>query len=278
MWMNFILKHFRKTPIVAVNQWEESVQAFPARRITSEIDYAKFYSGYDFKLNDKITIRQPTVGDIVENLGEFNYYRLIHQLTTIPSDHISELWDQGIDFQTVSNLVFLFMMTRNMDIKDSSFLFGDNVDFRKFELCNSDSGIVLYDNENNIVITESDCEKISKVLCMWNGRKKEPVMAAGPMALRALIELDKQEKEEASKKKPTSSMVPMISSLVNHEGFKYNLEETLSLKIFFFMDCISRIGTKVSTDRLAFGYYSGSFDTKKFKPDKQLNWMRDLYS
>lgn len=276
--MNFLLKYFHKIPDVTVEQKNEQKLEPVERKISSEIDYAKFYSGYDFKLNDKLTIRQPTVGEIIDKIGEFNYNRLIYKLTTIPSDHISELWDQGVDFQKVSNLVFLFMMTRDMDVKDSSLLFGDSVDFKKFELCTDESTIVMIDNENDIIITEDDCARMSKVLCLWNGRTKERVEAAGPMALRALIEIDRQEKEEAPKKTQKSSMVPILSSLVNHEGFKYNLEEALNLKIFFFIDCLSRIGTKVSTDRLAFGYYSGSIDTKKFKPDKQLNWMRDLYS
>jgi hypothetical protein len=267
------LKHFLKKPL------KVSVPVEPKpRKITSDIDFAMFYAGYDFQVNKDITMRQPTVGEIVELIGESRYYHMVHSLTSIPSDHISELWDKGIDFQKVNNLTFLYMMTRGLDQKDSSLIFGDNLDFDKFELYTRGKEVVMYDKDSDIVLDTVDCDKISQVVCAWNGIKKEPITAAGPMAFRAMVEIDRQEKLELSTKRHKSSMVPMLSSAVNHEGFKYNLEETLGLKIFFFIDCISRIGVRVSTDRIAFGYYSGSFDTKKFKPEKQLNWMRDLYS
>lgn len=254
----------------------ETSQHITSENITDKLDTTQFYVGYDFRVNDKITLRQPTLEKVVE-MGDSAYYQMIHILTSISSDHISELWDSGVDFQKVSDIEFFFYMTRKLDKELSSLLFGDMVDFQCFEPYFRGEEKVLYDSQHDIIIDSKDCSRLSKTLCIWHGIKKEPVTAAGPMALRAMIEIDRQEKAEISKKKNKAPLMPMISSIINHEGFKYNLEDTMKLKIFFFMDCVSRIGLKVSTDRIATGFYTGSIDTKKFQPEKQLNWMRDLY-
>lgn len=60
------------------------------------LDDLQLYFGNDYKINEKITIKQPTIGDIVD-FGEEKYFSMAQTLTSIPSDMKSVLWDMKID-------------------------------------------------------------------------------------------------------------------------------------------------------------------------------------
>lgn len=49
-----------------------------------EVDELLLYFGDDYVINDKITIRQPLIGEIVS--CEKEYFSMIHTITAIPSD------------------------------------------------------------------------------------------------------------------------------------------------------------------------------------------------
>ena len=48
--------------------------------------------GRDFKINDKITVRNPTISEIGE-FGELNYVILVNYITMRPYDDMVCLWD-----------------------------------------------------------------------------------------------------------------------------------------------------------------------------------------
>lgn len=50
-----------------------------------EVDELALYFGDPFVINDKISVLQPTVGQIAE-YGERKYFSVVHTLTSIPSD------------------------------------------------------------------------------------------------------------------------------------------------------------------------------------------------
>ena len=67
------------------------------------IDELKIYfRGYEYKVNDGITMISPTIGDIIE-FGENEYFSTVHYLTCIPSDMMSTLWDMGIDWEELDD-------------------------------------------------------------------------------------------------------------------------------------------------------------------------------
>ena len=69
-----------------------------------EIDELKVYFGEDFQVNEYVSIRQPTVGEILQ-AGELSYYSMVNALTAVPSDYISQLhklkidWNEMTDFE-----------------------------------------------------------------------------------------------------------------------------------------------------------------------------------
>lgn len=50
-----------------------------------EIDELQLYFGDDYVINDYISLKQPTIDQIVK-YGERKYFSMIHTLTAIPSD------------------------------------------------------------------------------------------------------------------------------------------------------------------------------------------------
>lgn len=50
-----------------------------------EIDQLQLYFGDPYVINEKIIIRQPNIGQIME-YGERKYYQMVHTITAIPSD------------------------------------------------------------------------------------------------------------------------------------------------------------------------------------------------
>ena len=79
----------------------------------AEVNYLKVYFGDEYKVNDKITIHQPTIGEIID-LNEREYWNLIYSLTAIPSDFKSELDDVGKDYMKVSDIEMFHSITRTL--------------------------------------------------------------------------------------------------------------------------------------------------------------------
>ena len=72
-----------------------------------------------------------------------------------------------------------------------------------------------------------------------------------------------------------SFLLPLISSMVNHPGFKYKTNELREIGIVQFMDSVKRLQTYETVTALMKGIYSGSIDSSQIKQE-DLNWLRDL--
>ena len=78
---------------------------------------------------------------------------------------------------------------------------------------------------------------------------------------------------EDPNKQYKSSLLPVISAMINHPGFKYRLDELRQVKIYQFYDAVKRVQIYEQTRALLSGSYSGFCDTSKI--DKELfNFMR----
>ena len=74
-------------------------------------DRLQMYMGYDYILNEHIIIHQPTIGEII-NLGEQKYWSVVYTICAIPSDMKSQLWDQGIDYEEISDFQLFIMLVK----------------------------------------------------------------------------------------------------------------------------------------------------------------------
>ena len=98
-------------------------------------DYAKLYLRKPYKLNDKVTIYQPTIGQIIEfgdngQYGEKEFYSTINIFVSNTTSYRLQLWDMGIDWNKISDFELFAMLVQGIHPEVQKILFGDNVDFR----------------------------------------------------------------------------------------------------------------------------------------------------
>lgn len=241
-----------------------------------EVDKLKLYFGDDIIINDKIKLSQPKIGDIVE-FGERHFYYVLSVLTCIPSDMKSELWDTNkIDWQTVGDFELFIMLTRDLKSEDTKLFLGD-IDLSAMipSVNNLNNQICLYDEKSGIIIDNAIYLKIVTYIREMFNINPKVEKAKNKRTFNILIEDDRFRKSLNKGKKYTSTLFPLISSMLNSPGFKYKKEELRNVGIVEFMDSVQRISTIVSTTALLQGMYSGMVDTSKI-PKDQFNWLRDL--
>ena len=241
-----------------------------------EVDKLQLYFGDDIIINDKIKLSQPKIGEIVE-FGEKHFYSVLSTLTCIPSDMKSELWDMNkTDWQKVGDFELFIMLTRGLTANDTKLFFGD-LDLSKMEPCvnKKNEQLCLYDVENGILIDNVIYMSIVTYIREMFHINPKVEKAKNKRTFRVLIEDDRFRKSLKKKEKYTSSLLPLISSMLNSPGFKYKKNELKEVGIVEFMDSVQRISTIVSATALLQGSYSGMVDTSKI-PKEQFNWLRDL--
>ena len=240
------------------------------------IDELKIYfKGYDYKVNDNITMISPTIGDIIE-FGENEYFSAVHYLTCIPSDMISTLWDMGIDWETIDDFELFIMLTRTLTKESLKLVFTD-LDLSQMEIkINEENGeVILRNEETNQTIDKLAYLKIVEYLRKIHCLKPKPKRAANKDTKMVLIEVDRQDKRQAMKnaEKHGSQLVSLISAMMRYPGFKYKSNELKDCTLYEFMDTVKGASVYISSTALLQGSYSGFCDTSKIDK-KNFDWMR----
>lgn len=113
------------------------------------VDPIKLYFGDDYRLTDAITIRQPTLGDVID-IGEEQYFSVVQMLTAIPSDMKAPLWDVGIDWTEFSDLEMFSVMTSQLTPESTHIFFGD-LDLSSLKLYKRQDDELLMMNDDRSV-------------------------------------------------------------------------------------------------------------------------------
>lgn len=240
-----------------------------------EIDELQVYFGEDFEINSFLKIRQPTIGEILTT-GEIAYYSMVNALTAVPSDYIAQLHQLHIDWNEMLDFELFCMLAPAMPMEKSRLLFGD-VDFTQFEIVpTGEHQCHLHHRTLGFDLDEVMYMAIKNYLCHVHGLKVRRNKRAGNAGTKRIMIEDAQEELKKAKNKPQKSVLrPIISTLVNFEGFKYNLEQVRAMKLGAFYDSAKRIPVIQSSKALLQGCYSGNIDTRKLNKT-ELNYMRDL--
>lgn len=238
-------------------------------------DEMSLYFRQDIPINERIVLKQPTIGDIVA-FGEARYFSMAKTLVTIPSDLKPELFDIGIDYETLPGFDLFCMLTAGLTNDDTRLLLGD-VDFRNFVLCvdKRNDEKILYDEKTDTIIDRRIYMLITKYVCKLHGFKQKVEHAANKFTKKIMIEDDRMRKEMERKKPYESSLLPIVSSLVNSPGFKYDSQSVMRIGIYELRDSIERIQIIRNADALLHGIYGGMIDTSKINK-KELDWTRRL--
>lgn len=245
-----------------------------------QYDKLLMYLGEDLVLSDDIVIHQPSIIDIAR-FGEKKYFNVVNTICAIPSDFKSELWDMGIDYCKISDFECFILLSRNIDYDDLKLLFPYGFSFKAMApaVDQESSGIVMINPEKNIVLTEEIYKSMIGYIREMHYIKPKVEKAANKETKKILIDEDRMIKLRRRKEKNDndSFLLPLISSMVNSPGFKYNVKELRDLGIYQFIDSVKRIETITTAISIMNGMYSGFVDiSKNQKLIKQLNWLRDL--
>ena len=256
---------------------------------TFEFDKLKMYFGEPYKItcdNCVIEVLQPTIGNILY-YGEKEFYSMLNVFISNTTSYRLQLWKMGEDWNKISDYELFCMLINGLDKESTSILFG-NIDFKTFSLYKKkldveSSGennepnevLTLYSQEQNIEISEETYKHIAEYLRLMFNIYPKVERAKNKATKEAMIWEDEMNLANSKKDSNKSMLLPLVSSCVNHPGFKYKLEELKNMGIVQFMDSVQRLQIYESTVALNSGMYSGMCDLSKV--DKKLfNFMREI--
>ena len=245
-----------------------------------EFDRLKMYFGEPYKIiyeGGEIEINQPRIGDIL-HFGERNFYAMLNVFISNTTSYRLQLWDMGIDWNKISDYELFCMLIKTLDVESTNLLFGD-LDFKLFDLYGKridDAEVVtLYNKEQQVEIDENTYKHIAAYLRLMFNIYPKVEKAKGKTTKEWMIDEDRINLINSKKDSNKSTLLPLVSSCVNHPGFKYKLEELKDMGIVQFMDSVQRLQIYESTTALMSGMYSGMIDVKGLGADA-LNFMRNI--
>lgn len=249
----------------------------------SEFDLLQLYFGVPYVINteagNNITIHQPSIGDIIDR-GEQTVYSGVNIFVANPTMYRLPLWKQNIDWNKINDFQLFCILYDQLDIQSTELLFGDlNFQLFKFDsytLDNGDKYYYLYNEEQDVLIDENIHSQISNYIRFMFNYFPKTEKAKGKSTKEWIIQED-EERYELHKNDPyQSTLLPLISSCLNHPGFKYKKKELRNVGIVEFMDSVQRLQIYESSTALLKGVYSGFVDGSKLTNKEELNFMREI--
>lgn len=238
------------------------------------IDELRVFMGDPYVINDKISIRQPSIREIID-YGEHDYFLMVTALTNYPEDMKSVLWDAGIDYTKVTEFDLFMSMCTMFPKERTSILFGD-LDFTKFHMASNEAAGTFLQADDGTVIDWNIHRMMMEFLTTINMIHKEHEKPVNDRTKMALIEWDRDDRAMAAKRPYHSQLTAFISSMVNSAGFKYDHHTVQSITIYQFFDAVQRIQLINNAQTLLQGMYSNPYMDSSKVDKKHLDWMQEL--
>ena len=237
-------------------------------------------SGSPYVVNQYIQILQPRLRDIRE-YGENEYWRLAHSLTATSYDYRFQLDDAGTFYEDVNDYTIFCSVAKSLTKEETSILFGEDFTFDDYEvMANTETGEIVLRNESiNFNLDESVYEIIVGHIRKLHNFERNYKRAGNRRAMEFYMKDERRDFErrmkETSGKEEESNLEPLISTLVNLPGFKYDYETVWDLKLYQFMDAVRRNSRNCNYNNLMTGIYTGNIDMKSIKKE-QMNLFGEL--
>lgn len=156
----------------------------------------------------------------------------------------------------------------------SKILFYD-LDFNSFKISqNLDNGeLVLYNPISDSIIDQSIYQIIVDYIRKVHNLQKNVERAMTETTREVLLDEAKEQYEMNKNKSFKSILLPLISTMTNMEGFKYNWDTVWDVKINAFMDSVKQLQHIKNADLLLSSGYSGfGIDLKKVNK-REINYF-----
>lgn len=228
------------------------------------------------EIGSNITLVQPAVGEIVK-VGEERFYSTLQVFTTNPTANRLMLWNMGMDWNDLSDFELFLMLSFRIEPEIANMFF-QNIDFSKFKFFGNNEDkkkSILANEEQNVIIDERTYNIISCHLRTMFNQFPKVEKTVDPVGKEWIIEEELMNATIKKEKEDDSLLLPLISSCVNHPGFKYKSNELMNVGIYEFMDSVKRLQVYESSTAVMKGMYSGFVDAKKI--DKEAyNFMKSV--
>ena len=225
-----------------------------------------------YQINDKIYVRIPTVGEVLEN--EDAYFEIVYSIVATPYDMMVQLDESGIDFTQITSFDLFCLLFGHLREMDTSLVFGD-LDLTKFRTAvnNQNGNVVLRDEENDIVIDRAIhgqiCACLRKLL---NIPKTEKTPGNEEARVYMLEKARKKMKRKKRRKQQESQIEDLIIALVNTAEFPYDYMSVRDISIYQFYASLKQVTHKVKFDKTMIGVYAGTVPFDKLAMDER-SWI-----
>lgn len=223
------------------------------------------------KINDFITVRVPTIKEIVEN--EDDYYGNVALIVATPYDMMVQLDDMKIDFTQINEWDLFLLLFNELRTRDLSLIF-DGLNLRDFVTAeNKQNGnIILVNPKTGVKIDRAIHDQICRYLRKTLRLQKNEKRPANEEARKFLIERTRTKLKRRRKQLVESQIEKYIVALVNTSEFPYTYESVLGLTINQFYASLHQIVKKIKYDKLMIGCYAGTVNMKELDQN-ELNWI-----
>lgn len=273
-----------------------------------ELDDLKIYRGNDIQITPKITVTQPTIGQI-EEFGEKRYFNAVYTLTAVGADLKWQLWDmEQIDYTQIEDYdLFITFISKAVSSQKPLYdelmsneekykneiamipqdrletmcinplqLVLKDIDLADFIPCKNTENdqIVLYNAERDITIDRMIYSQIVDAVRRIHGLKRNDEVPANERTKMDLIEDARDEAMAASRRPYKSTLKPLVSALTVKCGL-CGTDKVWDMKINAFFDSIKRINKIQDSELLLQGAYSG-FASLKGIDRNRLDWTGDI--
>lgn len=224
------------------------------------------------QINSYISIRIPTVGEIIDN--EDAYFDAVCDIVSTPYDLMVQLDDIGIDFTKISEFELFCLLFKRLQESDTSLIFGDWDISGYTTAVNKQTGeMVLWDPKTDTIIDrvlhDNMASFLRKILCL----EKITKTPANPEAHKYMLQRARAKlKSAARRRKQTSNLEEYIVALVNCENFKYNFRTVRNLTIYQFYLSLQQIAHKIKFDNTMIGCYAGTIKPSELS-NKDQTWI-----
>ena len=223
-------------------------------------------------INDFVSIKIPTVGEILE--CEDAYNNLVQLLTAMPIDLMVLLDDAKIDFSTINDYDLFILMFNAIKQCDTKLIFGD-LDLSPFilDIDETTGSPIMKDTKTGRKFDRALQVNIAETLRKIHHLEKNNRKPGNEEAKKYMIERARKKMKRNRRRKQGSQLESLIVAMVNTEQYKYDFAGTLELSIYQFNESVRQVTHKQNYSNLMFGIYSGSIDPKTISQD-DLNWLK----
>lgn len=244
-------------------------------------DKLRMYFGEDYTING-ITISIPTIGDILD-IGEKRFFKSLSPFLSNSTSIRVLLYDVfKMDWNKTKDIEVFFILSNIVKDQEPLKLLFKNINFDDFmiveakkNLQDSSTTTSLYSRSQDILIYEDEYMEIAEYIRAMLNIHPKVEKAKGKTTKQWILQEDRMKAEQNQDKENDSTLLPLISTCVNHPGFKYKLEELKQVNICQFMDSVQRIQKYEQGTAALHGIYGGMVSAKDV-PQELINFMGEL--